>query len=144
MDKILVSQVTEKDVEAYEAQIWKPEDIAHYGREVSWEEWKPDFFIFKAENNGKTVGVIGGHTIAGVLFIERIVVSPSERGKGIGKLLMEKAEEHARLIGAHKIFLNTGKGWEANEFYKFLGYKKTGELTKHYLKVDFVVYSKFL
>ncbi|OGJ15771.1 MAG: hypothetical protein A2632_02340 [Candidatus Pacebacteria bacterium RIFCSPHIGHO2_01_FULL_46_16] len=142
--QITVTQATEKDTEAYEIQVWKPEDVVHYGREVSWQEWKPDFFIFKAEGDGKIVGVIGGHHIAGVIFIERIVVSPIVRGKGIGRQLVERAERYARSIGAHKIYLNTGKTWESNNFYKSLGYEKTADLPKHYHKVDFVIYSKFL
>ena len=141
---IKVIKTTEKEVRAYEERTWKSEDLRHYGREVSWEEWKPDFFIFKAEKNEEIVGVIGGHHIAGVIFIERILVSKSERGKGIGKLLIEKTEEHAKKEGAHKIYLYTGKAWEANEFYIKQGYTKTGELPKHFMKKDFIIYSKNL
>jgi len=139
-----ISSTTDKEVESFEIANWKSEDIAHYGREIHWDKRKPDFFTFKAEKDAVVVGVIGGNHIAGVLFIERIIVKDTVHNQGIGKLLLHKVEEYAKEIGAHKIYLSTGKEWGANEFYKTYGYEKKGELTKHFYKVDFVIYSKLL
>lgn len=57
---------------------------------------------------------------------------------------MEQVEAFSKKMRAHKIYLFTGKSWSAGRFYEKLGYKKTADLSKHYFKVDFVVYSKTL
>ena len=139
---IKITSSTDKEVEVFERKEWGAEDMEHYGREVEWEEWKPTFFLFKAEKKGKIIGVIGGHLIAEVIFLERILVTQAERNIGIGKMLLAKAEEYAKEIHAHKIYLYTGKGWEAIQFYLKHGYEKTGELPNHFMKKDFVIYSK--
>lgn len=140
---ITISQTTENEVEEFEREAWKPEDLKHYGG-VSWDEWEPKLFTFKAEQNGKITGVASGNCIAGVLFLDRLIVSADHRGQGIGKLLLKKVEEHASSIGAHKIYFYTGKNWESNEFYLKLGYKRIGELNRHFMGKDFYVYSKLL
>lgn len=142
--KIKISSTTEKDVENFEIENWREEDLKHYGREVSWNEWKPNFFLFKAEVDGETLGVIGGHCIGGVLFIERIIVSKQHRGIGVGSKLINQAESYAKDKKLHKAYLYTGKGWESNKFYLIHGYKKTGEMPKHFMKKDFSIYSKDL
>ena len=53
-----------------------------------------------------------------------------------------KAENFGKKLGAHKVYLKTGKGWEAEKFYQKLGYKNVAILRKHHLKKDFVVYEK--
>ncbi len=141
---IIIRKTTDKEVESFERGEWKSEDISHYGRPIAGEEWKPTFFTFKAEKEGKIVGVIGGFHIAGVLFIERIIVKNSERNQGIGKKLLLQAEKHAIEINSHKIYLYTGKRWKSNDFYKKYGYRKTVDLPKHFFKKDFVIYTKYL
>lgn len=144
MTRIAITQTSDAEVEAFEKENWKIEDLRHYGMLVKWESWKPDFFTFKAEDNGIVVGVVACHHIAGVVFVERLIVKSNHRGKGIGKSLMKKVEAYCRGIKAHKIYLYTGKNWESNVFYASLGFELAGQLPKHFLKKDFVVYSKFL
>src|SRR3989304_5952031 len=43
-----------------------------------------------------------------------------------------------------KIYLHTGVSWKAVDFYKKLGYQKTGLLKNHYEGQDFCVMSKLL
>ena len=59
-------------------------------------------------------------------------------------MLIEKAGEDAKKKGVHKLYLTTGDGWKSVEFYKKLGFIQTGELKKHYLKHDWLEFSKFL
>ncbi|MDO8424695.1 MAG: GNAT family N-acetyltransferase, partial [bacterium] len=66
------------------------------------------------------------------------------RGKGMGRKLMEQVEAFSKKMRAHKIYLFTGKNWNAGRFYETLGYKKTADLPKHFFEVDFVIYSKML
>lgn len=105
---ITISQTTENEVEAFEREAWKPEDLIHYGG-VSWDEWAPKLFTFKVEEEGNIIGVASGNCIARVVFLDRLIVSADQRGGGIGKMLLEKVEAHAKFLGAHKIYFLLAK-----------------------------------
>jgi len=120
---------------------WAVADSEHYGKDVKWE--KITYDIVAIENN-KIVGKLDSSTEAGVAHISNILVAKSGRRQGVGKALMLKAEEFARKIGAHKIFLKTGRDWESVVFYESLGYKITGEFLDHSFHQDFVIFTKFL
>lgn len=139
---ITISQSTEKEVEEFEKVAWKSEDIAHYGREIDWSEWSSQPIVLQAHEGDQMVGSVLASYLAGVLFIERLIVLQSHRGKGVGTSLMKHIEAYGRSVGVHTIYLHTGEHWETNEFYEKLGFVKTGELPKHFFRQDFVVYSK--
>ena len=56
--------------------------------------------------------------------IEEVIVSKTHRGKGVGRFLMEAAQEWAKALGASAVDLWV---WEGNEnairFYEHLGYQ---------------------
>lgn len=54
-------------------------------------------------------------------------ISPDLRGQGLGKMLMDYAEERARKRGRRKIYLDTAKEhpW-LPKLYSKMGYKKIG------------------
>lgn len=139
--KIEPAKKDDKDVEKFGEVEWPIVDREHYGKAVDWDI---EDFSFKATENGKVVGVVWGKLEAGVIFIDNLIVSSEERGKGIGKELMAEVESYAKKVGAHKIFLFTMEEWPASKFYEKLGYKMTGKLENHYLHKDFVIYSKFI
>ncbi|XP_026009267.1 N-acetyltransferase 6 [Astatotilapia calliptera] len=58
-----------------------------------------------------------GHS--GSLFVESVVVSEAERGKGYGRTLMEKTERYARSRGFKRLCLTTH---DKQHFYAHLGY----------------------
>ena len=78
------------------------------------------------------------------MHIEAIIIKHDNYGHGVGKMLMEKAEILATENKLHKIYLETGKTWDATRFYEALGYQVTGELPNHFENQDYVEYSKFL
>ena len=57
---------------------------------------------------------------------------------------MEKAEELTKQQNGHKLFLMTGKGWKAVQFYEAMGFQKTAEIHNHYFNTDFIELTKFL
>lgn len=77
-------------------------------------------------------------------YIGDLLVAHDKRGQGIGKIFMKKAEELAKKHNSHKMTLETGKGWRAENFYKSLGFKKEAVLKNHWLQMDFIIYSKNL
>uniref|UniRef100_G3NQP0 N(alpha)-acetyltransferase 80, NatH catalytic subunit n=1 Tax=Gasterosteus aculeatus TaxID=69293 RepID=G3NQP0_GASAC len=58
-----------------------------------------------------------GH--AGSLFVESVVVSGAERGRGYGRTLMEEAEQYAKSRGFARMCLTTH---DKQRFYAHLGY----------------------
>jgi len=138
---IKIVKTSKELVKDFNEKAWHSVDLEHYGRRVEWKERK---FRFKALDGKRIVGTISGKFESWVLHIGALIVDKDERKKGIGKALMQKAEEFGARFGAHKIYLQTGKNWEERKFYESIGYKRETDLPNHYFNKDFVAYSKFL
>lgn len=123
---------------------WGKADIEFYGRELEENYWDKKKFYFIAEDNGEIFGVLKGHYMAGVMHISEFIIEESRRGTGIGKKMMEKAENLAKEQKIHLINLKTGIGWKAVKFYKTLGYRIEGKMKKYYAKTDFYIMVKYL
>ncbi len=136
---IKISKASKKSTSDFGKREWHKVDNAHFGRRVDWSEQK---FRFKATENGKLVGLISGKHEEGVIYVAQIITAQDERGKGIGTLLINKAEEFGKRLGAHKMWLITGREWSENEFYKKLGFTIEATLPNHHLHRDFVIYSR--
>lgn len=135
---IEISKATNKEALNEE---WNFLNQAHYGKEVEWQEKK---FRFKATENGEILGTIDGKYEAGVIYIGALIVVKKARGKGIGTMLIEKAEALGRKYGAHRTWLITGKYWGENIFYQKLGFKMIGELPDLHFHKDFVIYTRLI
>ena len=120
---------------------WRNADTEHYGRPQDFSETQ--FRIVAREKNG-IIGSLKLRIKLGVCEVQSIIVGKKLRGTGVGSALMEKAEQIARKRGIHKLWLETGKGWAAEKFYRKLGYRKNTVLPKHYAKRDFILYEKML
>ena len=129
------------DFRHYEWDLIHPE---HFGTKQDKTYWKKEKFIFKAEDKGQIVGVIQGDYLAGVMFIDQLIVKNDLRNQGIGKARMKKAEEIAVKAKLHKIYLYTGTDWKAVQFYKSLGYITEAKIVNYYQKKDFWIMSKEL
>ncbi len=85
-----------------------------------------DMVALVAVGDGRTVGyLLANHhqtffANAPVAWVEEVMVAEPERGAGVGRLLMERAESWARHAGAAYIALATRR---AGEFYGALGYE---------------------
>lgn len=130
-----------KRVETFDKKEWAKADKEHYGKRLNWQ---PKKYTLVAKEHGEICGTARFHTQSGVLYVSQIIVAENRRQSGIGGLLMKKIEGVAKKKRAHKIYFHTGKNWGAAKFYRKLGYRKTAELRRHYGKVDFVIFTKFL
>lgn len=133
---IEISKATKKDTLMKE---WRLVDILHYGKKINYFEKN---FRFKAVEKDKLLGTIDGKYALGVVYIDTLIVAENARGKGIGTMLIKKAEEFGRSFGAHKTWLVTGKDWSENTFYKKLGFQPVGNLPDFYHRKDFVIYTR--
>lgn len=91
----------------------------------------PNYYTLVASEEGKVVGVIG--LMKGFYYemdgsyvrIVAFVVDSASRGKGVGKKLIEEAENWAKEVGASGVGLNSGnrpERYSAHIFYKKMGY----------------------
>ena len=141
MSKIFIKKTTKGEIRRFGKKEWKRLDIEHYGRPVKWVEKE---FFFKAVEKGRIVGYVKFKYECGVIYVGNLIIAEEKRGRGIGRKLMERVERTAKKLRAHKIYLFTGEKWDVCKFYEKLGYKKTGDLPKHFFKLSFAVYSKII
>ncbi len=86
-------------------------------------------FILSAKSeDGNLVGGLTASTSYGWLLVKNVWVAESQRGKGLGRALMAKAETKARDLGCHGVWLDTSSP-DAMRFYQRLGYETFGQLS---------------
>ena len=139
MNKISISKADEREIKSFSKKAWKEADLEHYGPGARWISKE---IIFKAVEGGKIIGTVKAKYDSGVVYIKNVIIAKSKRRQGIGRQLMAKVETVGKKLGAHKVYLFTGKNWAERRFYEKLGYGKTADLPKHFFKYDFVIYSK--
>ena len=94
----------------------------------------PNYRVFVAELNGIVVGTYEllimdnlakrGRKSA---IVEDLAVAESNRGRGIGRLLMQHAMQQAQTTGCYKLVLSSNLRREgAHAFYENLGFEKHG------------------
>ncbi len=84
-----------------------------------------DGVFFVAIDDGKMIGYVNGetkliqHRISNYFEVDNLGVVPESKGKGIGKMLLEKVTRWAKEHGYNKIYLSCYvKNVEALAFYK--------------------------
>ena len=137
---IKISKTTKDSIKDFDDKEWEKADRVHYGNNL----WKSEKYYFKAVSDGNIVGTVSGDFESGTVYVKKLLSAEKMRSQGVGRLLLEKVEEYAKKMNAHKVWLQTGDDWKVNEFYNKMGYKITANHPKHYFKKNFVVYTKFL
>jgi GNAT superfamily N-acetyltransferase len=66
------------------------------------------------------------------LLIESVAVTPAAQGRGLGRLLMEFAEQQASELGLRRLTLYTNEIMTENlAIYRHLGYREIERCTEH-------------
>jgi ribosomal protein S18 acetylase RimI-like enzyme len=104
-----------------------------------WESvLSPGVILFVAKINNQIAGCVqlqlctkqnGGHRAE----IAKLMTHPNYRRNGIGRSLMQKAEEWAKLEGRSLLVLDTREGDPSNHLYSSIGYIQAGRIP-HYAK----------
>lgn len=118
---------------------WKFFTKEKYGESAVWKEIN---FRFKAVEEGKIIGTIDGKLEGDVVYVGALMTAKDLRGKGVGTLLIKKAEEFGKKVKAKKVWLLTGSDWQSNSFYKKLGFVQVATIPSLYFNKDFNVYKK--
>jgi GNAT superfamily N-acetyltransferase len=91
------------------------------------EDWIVLSYALKDETGQVMAGINSMLYCWNILYIDILYVEDAHRGKGYGKLLLDKAESEARQLGGYMSHLDTFD-WQAQEFYEHLGYEVFGIL----------------
>ena len=133
---VIIREIEEKDYMSV-AVIWREVlDIPVTDEELNntYGKMKEDnrYSTYVAEADGKVVGLVTmatalaiGHP-AGYTKINGLGVLPEYRNMGIGRKLLEQAEQEAVRNGTRYLGLASGLTREnAHKFYEHMGYRKT-------------------
>ena len=87
--------------------------------------------VFVAEEAGETAGVLVLVETESGLLLDNVAVHPAHQGKGLGRLLLERAESEARERGYAHLELYTHECMTENiAWYKRNGYAETVRKTE--------------
>ena len=100
----------------------------------------PGYSLLVAEEDGKVVGttvlaILPGmaHGTSSFAVVEYMVVDEQQRGKGIGRILLEYCMTRAKEVGCYKIMLTSdNRRVEAHEFYRSLGFEASAHGFRFY------------
>jgi GNAT superfamily N-acetyltransferase len=76
--------------------------------------------------------------------VERIVVEPQRRRRGIGRALAGQMADAACYYNCHKMTVMVPHRSDACRFFEACGYRVEAVLAQHAFKVDIAVLRKFL
>jgi GNAT superfamily N-acetyltransferase len=91
------------------------------------EDWIVLSYVVKDETGQVMAGINSMLYCWNILYVDILYVEDAHRGKGYGKLLLNRAEIEARQLGGYMSHLDTFD-WQAKEFYEHLGYEVFGIL----------------
>ncbi len=112
-----------------------------WGFRVIWHEQRHEL---AATAGSEVVGVLGLRIAASLGHLESLLVAPAWRRRGIGRRLVERAEELANYYNCHKLTLEVPLNGAARAFFEAAGYKHEATLPQHTFKLDVAVMRKFL
>ncbi|MBT8172128.1 GNAT family N-acetyltransferase [Candidatus Bathyarchaeota archaeon] len=95
-------------------------------------QMKDGFEVYVATRNQKVVGFIVIRIEQNFGYIDNIVISRKEQGKGFGRLLVNFVEKFAKSKGCTLMKTDTtqnaiGVPWKAYGFWRKMGYQDTGK-----------------
>ncbi len=102
------------------------------------------FFVFAKNEENAVIGGVRATCFWNTMHIELLWLSEECRGKGMGKALIDSAENFAIKHNCEKVFVET-TSWQAKPFYEKVGYKHIATLNdrpkghaSHYLTKDLI------
>jgi RimJ/RimL family protein N-acetyltransferase len=129
-----------KELLEQELALYMPDTLSSYlGR--------GDRFAFVALEKERIIGTVLGkcESAMGVADLGWIGVDPQKQRMGVAGGLIAAACRKSKDAACHKIIAYTFALLEgANRMYRRYGFAKESEMKRHWLKLDFVMYSRWL
>jgi len=140
--------------EPVDIEVVRPERTQAFRREQEREAlselwgfrvvWHAQEHELAATAGGRIVGVLSLHIAASLAQLDLLIVAPAWRRRGIGRRLLDRAEELANYYNCHKVTLQVPLAGAARHFFEAAGYKLEATLPQHTFKLDVAVMRKFL
>ncbi|MBV8638904.1 MAG: GNAT family N-acetyltransferase [Candidatus Eremiobacteraeota bacterium] len=114
---------------------------AFYQFPVIWHEARYGFAVKDRDN------VIAAGTLkvaASLGEIERLVVAPEERRRGIGRAILSEMADVANYYNCHKMTVTVPHERSAQRFFEACGYGVEAVLPQHTFKLDMAMMRKYL
>jgi GNAT superfamily N-acetyltransferase len=108
---------------------------------VIWHEQTHDVI---ARDDGEIAGVLRLRIAASLGTLEALYVLPDRRRRGIGRLLVSRAEELSNYYNCHKVSVAVFHERAAQTFFTACGYKVDAVIPQHTFKLDVALLRKFL
>lgn len=96
-------------------------------------------FSLTGRRDGRIVGVATGRTQGSRGHLSELMVAAPERGTGVGRHLLARAESLAAERGCHQLTVRTAAGSAAEHFYRRFGYEVVAQLAGWLADRDFVL-----
>lgn len=116
-------------------------DVARVWWGKTLESLHADSFVLVARESDEIVGTVQIHKAWAPNQphrgeIAKLLVRASHRGRGVGRMLMEHAEEHARAGGISLLTLDARKDGPAERLYQRLGWTYSGKIPDFAVNAD--------
>jgi GNAT superfamily N-acetyltransferase len=108
---------------------------------VVWHEQSHDLV---AREDGRIVAALRLRIAASLGHIEALYVEPERRRRGVGRLLVSRAEEVANYYNCHKMTVPVFHDGAAQKFFTACGYHVDAVIPQHTFKLDVALLRKFL
>ncbi len=122
MEVIDIDVLDQRDDRVFDALV---AGVRHYNAAQLGSAESVPLAAIARDGGGRLVGGVAGRTIYGHLLIEVVWVDESRRGQGLGRQLMERAEQVARERGCVAAQVDT-LSFQGPAFYGRLGYAVIG------------------
>ncbi|MBV8369998.1 MAG: GNAT family N-acetyltransferase [Candidatus Eremiobacteraeota bacterium] len=108
---------------------------------VVWHEQTHDLIAREA---GETLGALRLRIAASLGHLDALYVLPAQRKRGIGRLLVARAEEISNYYNCHKVTVPVLHDGAAHKFFLACGYAIEAVIPQHTFKLDVALLRKFL
>ncbi|MBV9439231.1 MAG: GNAT family N-acetyltransferase [Candidatus Eremiobacteraeota bacterium] len=108
---------------------------------VVWHEQTHDLLAREADH---VAGALRLHVAASLGTVDALYVLPTYRRRGVGRLLLARAEELANYYNCHKVSVAVLHDGAAQHFFASCGYKVDAVIPQHTFKLDVALLRKFL
>ena len=108
---------------------------------VVWHEQVHDLV---ARADGAIAGALRLRIAASLGHVEALYVLPAQRRRGLGRLLVSRAEELSNYYNCHKMSVPVFHDRAAQKFFVACGYAVEAVIPQHTFKLDVALLRKFL
>jgi GNAT superfamily N-acetyltransferase len=118
-------------------------------------EWRSELWNFRvvwheqthevvARADGRILGALRLRIAASLGHVDALYVEPAQRRRGIGRLLVSRAEEISNYYNCHKMTVPVFHDGTAQAFFASCGYHVDAVIPQHTFKLDVALMRKFL